>query len=98
MQFEPGKRTTLFYLGLTLVELSDYDGAVESLTRVTEIEPTFALGHVFLARSLAEVGRLDEARRAQDQAKQYRASPAELRRNEVRLRELEAVEGRDGSG
>ena len=98
LQFEPGKRTTLFYLGLTQVELSDYEDAVESFKRVAGIEPTFALGHVFLARSLAEVGRIDEARRAQDQAKQYRANPAELRRNEVRLRELEAIEGGDGSG
>ena len=98
LQFEPGKRTTLFYLGLTQVELSDYDDAVESFRRVTEIEPTFALGHVFLARSLAEVGRLDEARRAQELARQYRANPAEFRRNEVRLRELEANERGDGSG
>lgn len=98
LQFEPGQRTTLFYLGLAEVELSDYEDAVESFRRVTEIEPTFALGHVFLARSLVEVGRIDEARRAQDQAKQYRANPAELRRNEVRLRELEAIERGDGSG
>lgn len=98
LQFEPGKRTTLFYLGLAQIELSDYGDAVESFRRVTEIEPTFALGHAFLARSLAEVGRIDEARRAQDQAKRYRANPAELRRNEVRLRELEAIERADGSG
>lgn len=98
LQFEPGARTTLFYLGLAQVELSDYDDAVESFRRVAEIEPTFALGHVFLARSLAEVGRLDEARRAQDLARQYRANPAELRRNEIMLRELEAIERRDGSG
>ena len=98
LQFEPGKRTTLFYLGLAQVELSDYEGAVESLSRVTEIEPTFALGHVFLARSLAEVGRIDEARRAQELAKQHRANPAELRRNELRLRELEVIGRGDGSG
>ncbi|MDE0177904.1 MAG: tetratricopeptide repeat protein [Gammaproteobacteria bacterium] len=92
LQFEPGKRTTLFYLGLAQVELSSYDDAVESFRRVTEIEPYFALGQVFLARSLAEVGRIDEARRAQDRAREYGANPAELRRNEIRLRDLEANE------
>jgi len=92
LQFEPGKRTTLFYLGLAQVELSSYDDAVESFRRVTEIEPYFALGQVFLARSLAEVGRIDEARRAQDRAREYGANPAELRRNEILLRDLEANE------
>ncbi|MCY3620207.1 MAG: tetratricopeptide repeat protein [Gammaproteobacteria bacterium] len=92
LQFEPGKRTTLFYLGLAQVELSSYDDAVESFRRVTEIEPYFGLGHVFLARSLAEVGRIDAARRAQDRAREYGANPAELRRNEIQLRELEANE------
>ena len=88
LQFDPGKRSTLFYLGLAHLELSAYSEAVESFRRVTGIEPHFALGHVFLARSLAEVGRVDEARRAQDRAREYGADPAELRRNEIRLREL----------
>lgn len=91
LQFEPGKRTTLFYLGLAQVELSGYEDAVTSFRRVIEIEPTFALGHVFLARSLAEGGRIDEARQAQDGAREHGADPAELRRNEIRLRELEAA-------
>ena len=98
LQFEPGKRTTLFYLGLAQVELLAYDDAVESFRRVADIEPHFALGHVFLARSLAEVGRIDEARRAQDRAREYGANPAELRRNEIRLRELEANEPGEPSG
>ena len=97
LRFEPGKRTTLFYLGLAQVELSGYDDAAESFRRVTEIEPYFALGHVFLARSLAEVGRVDEARRAQELAKRYRADPMELRRNEIRLRELEAIGRGEGT-
>ena len=92
LQLEPGKRTTLFYLGLAQVELSAYDDAVESFRRVTGIEPYFALGHVFLARSLAEIGRIDEARRAQDRARELGANSAELRRNEIRLQELKANE------
>ena len=97
LRFEPGKRTTLFYLALAEVELSNHDTAIEWFQRVTEIEPRFALGHVFLARSLTEVGRLGEARRAQDLARETGADPAELRRNEVRLRDL-ASEAGDASG
>ena len=98
LQFEPGKRTTFFYLGLAEFELSNYAGAVEWFQRVAEIEPRFALGQVFLARSLLEVGRIDEARRAQDLAREHGGDSAELRRNEVRLRELEPVHSGDTSG
>lgn len=97
LQFEPGKRTTLFYRGLAGVELSNYPDALGWFRRVTEIEPRFALGHVFLARSLAEVGRIEEARRAQDRAREYGADAEQLRRNEVRIREL-ANETKDASG
>ena len=88
LQFEPGKRTTFFYLGLAEVELVNHAGAVEWFQRVVEIERRFALGQLFLARSLLEVGRIEEAKRAQDLARRYGADPTELRRNEIRLREL----------
>ena len=90
LQFEPGKRTTFFYLGLAEVELENHAGAVDWFQRVAEIEPRFALGQVFLARSLLEVGRIEEARRAQDLARKHGADPMELRRNEMRLRELKS--------
>lgn len=97
LQLEPSKRTTLFYLGLAEVELSNHAAAIEWFRRVTEIEPRFALGHVFLARSLAEVGLIEDARRAQDLAREYGADAVELRRNEVRIREM-AGEAGDSSG
>ena len=87
LQFEPGKRTTFFYLGLAEFELGNFADAIEWFQRVAKVEPRFALGQVFLARSLLEVGRLQEARRAQDLAREYGADPTELRRNEARLRE-----------
>lgn len=98
LQFEPGKRTTFFYLGLAEVELENYAGAVGWFQRVAEMEPRFALGQVFLARSLLEVGRIEEARHAQDLAREYGADPTELRRNEVRLRELSSIEPGETSG
>ena len=93
LRLEPEKRTTLFYLGLAEVELGNWKFAVERFERVVELEPSFPLGHVFLARSLAETGRIDEARQAQQSARERGAVAEELRVTEQRLRELEAVEG-----
>jgi tetratricopeptide (TPR) repeat protein len=89
LQFEPGKRTTLFYLGLVEVELKNWPEAVAHFERLVRVSPDFALGHVFLARSLAEVGRLDEARKAKRDAADYGATREDLRLTEIRLRELE---------
>ena len=96
--YEPGKRATYFYLGLAETELANHHGAAAWFERVAEIEPRFALGQVFLARSLLEVGRIEAARRAQDRAREYGADPTELRRNEVRLREIESGRARNAAG
>ena len=69
LEFEPKKRTTLFYLGLLEVEEENWLAAVDKFERVVRVEPRFALGHVFLARSLAESGRLDDAREAHRRAR-----------------------------
>ena len=90
LRYEPEKRTNLFYLGLAEVELDQWSQAIERFERVVRLEPGFALGYVFLARSLGEVGRIDEARQAQNDARRHGANPAELRVTELRLRELEA--------
>jgi len=90
LQFEPGQRTTLFYLGLADTELGHWPEAVERFERLVRIDPDFALGHVFLARSLAETGRLKDARQAQRDAVEYGADREAIRLIEIRLRELEA--------
>ena len=89
LRYEPEKRTNLFYLGLAEVELGHWTQAVEHFERVVKLEPDFALGYVFLARSLGEVGRIDDARQAQNEARRHGANPAELRVTELKLRELE---------
>ena len=98
LSLEPEKRTTLFYLGLAEVELSNWSRAVERFERVIELEPSFALGHVFVARGLVETGRIEEARKAQRNAREYGADPEELRVTELRLRELEARPQSETSG
>ena len=98
LNLDPARRTTLFYLGLAEVELGIWMLAVERFQRAVELEPGFALGHVFLARSLAELGRIDEARKAQRDAREYGADPGALRITELRLRELEAKQQSETSG
>jgi len=90
LQLEPEKRTTLFYLGLTAVELDSWADALGHFEDVVRIEPDFALGYVFLARSLGEAGRIKDARQVQLDARKHGADPAQLRTTDVRLRELEA--------
>ena len=90
LRFQPEEPENLFYLGLTDVELKNWADAVQRFERVIRLDPGFALGHVFLARTLGEVGRLEEARRVQDDARRFGADPSELRVTEIRLRELEA--------
>lgn len=90
LQFEPGKQTTSFYLGLAHVELGRWTDATEQFERVVELAPEFAPGYVFLARSLGEQRRIAEARGAKEKARQYGASPAQIRDIEIRLRQLEA--------
>ena len=98
LRYEPEKRTTLFYLGLAEVELGNWSDAVGRFERVIRVEPDFALGYVFLARSLAETGRVEEARHAQRTAGELGAGAAELRENENRLRELEAARQGEAAG
>ena len=93
LELEPEKRTTLFYLGLTEVELESWADALARFEDVVRVDPDFALGYLFLARSLGEVGRFEDARQAQRDAGKRGAAPAELRTTERRLRELETARG-----
>ncbi|MAI41843.1 MAG: hypothetical protein CMP95_05250 [Gammaproteobacteria bacterium] len=89
LELEPQKRTTLFYLGLTAIETNNWDDALGYFKDVTNVEPSFALGYVFVARSLAELGRYEESRKAQSEALQYGADQSELKKITHRRRTLE---------
>jgi len=90
LRYEPEKQTTLFYLGLVEVEFKNWHAALARFASVVRLEPSFALGHAFLARSFMELGRIDDARLAQNDARRYGAQAADLRTTEIRLRQLEA--------
>ena len=91
LRLAPSNRATLFYAGLVEVALEDWAGAARHFADAVRIDPDFALGHLYLARSLGEGGRLGEARQALAIAQQRGAVPSEVRATEVRLRELETA-------
>lgn len=91
LRLSPGEETTLFYLGMVEAQLLNWPLAIERFERAVHLDPGLALGHVYLARSLGEGGRIQDARRALGVARQYNADPQELRATERRLRELEAA-------
>lgn len=90
LRLAPGERTTLFYLGLVEAKQERWGQAAERFERVVALDPDFALGHLYRARSLAEGGHLDVAHEALTIASERGADPREVRATERRLRELEA--------
>lgn len=91
LRLEPEKRTTLFYLGLVEAKRERWSDAAKRFGRTVELDPDFALGHLYLARSLTEGGHRDAARTALATAAERGAAPAEIRATERRLRELQAA-------
>ena len=89
LEYEPEKRTTLVYLGLTAFEQRAWKEAEQHFRNVSRIEPESPVGHTFLARSLGEMGRMREAWDSQRRARDYGANPEEVRMTAQRLRQLE---------
>ena len=90
LRFEPANRTTVFYLGIVATELQDWGEAVSRFKQVVALDPTFAVGHLYLSRSLGEAGLLEEARAALDRAEATGADPDGVRLTKRRFRDLEA--------
>jgi len=89
LRLAPEQRATLFYLGLVESKQERWQDATERFERVVALDPDFALGHLYRARSLAEGGRLGPAREALAIATERGAAPREVRATQRRLRELE---------
>ena len=89
LRFAPETHTTVFYLGLVLAKQGRWQEAAERFERTVALAPDFALGHLYLARSLGEDGRLPAARAALATARERGAERAEIRATERRLREVE---------
>ncbi len=87
----PERPVTLLYLSMVEGEREDWHQSVEHLKRAIRLDPEFAIGHAYLARSLGETGRIDEAWEAFRMAEQYGAPGYEIEATESRLRELESA-------
>ena len=74
--------------------MNNWGDALRYFENVTRVEPSFAIGYVFVARSLAELGRFEESRKAQQEAQQYGAEPSELEKI-TRRRETLALQSKD---
>lgn len=89
LRLAPEQRATLFYLGLVEAKQERWQDATGRFERVVALDPDFALGHLYLARSLAEGGRIGAAREALATAAERGAEPREVRATRQRMRELE---------
>ena len=69
--------------------MNSWADALGYFESVTEVEPSFAIGYVFAARSLAELGRFEESRKAQSEAQQYGAEQSEIAKITRRRKTLE---------
>ncbi len=79
----------LFRAGLIEGERGKWPEAIRRFGEAVGRDPEFVKGHLFLARSLAEDGRLDEARQALARAATQGASPAAVADARARLDHLD---------
>ena len=91
VRLAPALPVTLLYMGMVEGERKRWPQAIEHLRRAVRLDPEFAVGHAYLSRSLAETGRMEEARRAFRMAQENNAPAYELEATEQRLKELEAA-------
>ena len=89
LRYEPQRLTTLLYLGMIEAELEDWPHAIERFERLVVLDPNYERGHLYLARSLGEGGRIEAAWRALRMAQRHGADASEVDATEGRLRELE---------
>lgn len=90
LRLAPPQPTTLFYLGMVEAEQRNWPQAIERFSRAVRLDPGLAVGHLYLARSLGEAGRIDEARAALGEAADHGALDADIAATNRRLAERES--------
>lgn len=91
LRLAPRQPTTLFYLGMVEAEDENWPQAIERFSDAVRLDPGFAVGHLYLARSLGEAGRIDEARAALRKAASHGARDADIAATSRRLSERDNV-------
>lgn len=87
LRLTPRQPTTLFYLGMVEAAQQNWPQAVERFDSAVRLDPGFAVGHLYLARSLGEAGRINAARAALRAAADYGAADTEIATTRRRLSE-----------
>lgn len=67
-----------YYAGMTEASRRRWPEAIGHFSEAINVDPAFVLGHVGLARSLAETGRFEDARAALDRARAVGTHAAEV--------------------
>ncbi|WP_245590577.1 tetratricopeptide repeat protein [Adhaeribacter aquaticus] len=72
---DPNNEKAVFNLGILSIQSGQYDKAVERFEHLVEVNPKHVQGNFYLAVSLAQVGKKEEARRVFLNAKKLDADP-----------------------
>ncbi len=88
IQLEPNSHWPRYYLGLVYYKKQEYRSAEERLVETVEIAPDYARGHHWLARTLIQLGRSEEA------LIHYREAVRLLPEDQELADELKALEAR----
>ena len=91
LRLAPQQSTTLFYLGMVEAEQKNWPQAIERFGRAVRLDPGLAVGHLYLARSLGEAGRISEARAALREAAALGALESDIAATKRRLSEQESA-------
>ena len=89
LRYEPQRLEIVFSLGVIEAELENWPQSVKRFQRLVDLDPTDAQAHLYLARSLGEGERIDDAWQALRIAQEYGADASAVRATERRLRQLE---------
>lgn len=85
---DPNNEKALFNLGILSIQSGQYDKAVERFRHLTEVNPRHVQGNFYLAVSLAETGKKEEARQVFTNARKLDNDPGYLASIDTELEKL----------
>lgn len=87
-QEDPKNEFALFSLGMLSIQSTQYDRAIEWLTKLTEVNPNHIQGQVFLGVALANAGEKDKARQQFEKARKMTTDPSVIASIDSYLKDL----------
>lgn len=87
-QEDPKNEFALFSLGMLSIQSTQYDRAIEWLTKLVEVNPNHIQGQVFLGVALASAGQKDKAREQFEKARKMTTDPSVIASIDSYLKDL----------